>query len=258
MKKKQIAVVFFLLLLITSKVHSQKNGSQKELFPVDWYTLDRNQVQYNQPKKFTFGIDTLQGENTIRIKCFTSEQYRGLYPVFHNHLISDDHNFMVYIDISPVYSKTGCKDSTYMDSGLMSELKIKISTYHLTHIKGDFWQNIGKKVESLENLPVTYKSSKYAHKSFNADTVATYPLKMWHKLYNKYNHCQVIMIQKNKRGVIFLYCFYNDASARKLNRYLKALKGIFWFRDPKDYIEVVDLTIEPSDDLLRLKKKIKN
>lgn len=244
MKKKQTLIVFLLLLLIISKVYSQKNGSQKELFPVDWYTLDRNQVQYNQPKNFTFGIDTLQGKNTIRIKSIISEQYRGLYPVYHNHLISEDHNFIVYIEVPLVYSGTGIKDSIYVNPHLVPNLKIKIDTFHLRYIKNDFWQNIAKKVESLENLPVTYKSSKYARESFNADTVVTYPLKMWHKLYNEYNHCQVIMIQKNTRGFIFLYCFYNDTGARKLSRYLKTLKGVFWFRDPKDYIEVEDPMIE--------------
>lgn len=55
---------------------------------------------------------------------------------------------------------------------------IEMNTYHLTHIKADFLKNTGKRVAFLSKLPITYKSSKYARESFNADTVITYPLKM--------------------------------------------------------------------------------
>ena len=63
---------------------------------------------------------------------------------------------------------------------------IEMNTYHLTHIKADFLKNTGKRVAFLSKLPITYKSSKYARESFNADTVITYPLKMWEKYENKY------------------------------------------------------------------------
>ena len=109
-----------------------------------------------------------------------------------------------------------------------------------SHIKADFGSNIGKGIDSLEGFPIKYKSSKYAHEAFNADTVITYPLKMWQKYEDQYNHCQVVVIQKNTRGLVCLYCFYNDRRKRKLNRYLKSLEGMFWYRDPKDYIEVIE------------------
>ena len=66
---------------------------------------------------------------------------------------------------------------------------IEMNTYHLTHIKADFLKNTGKRVAFLSKLPITYKSSKYARESFNADTVITYPLKMWEKYENKYIIC---------------------------------------------------------------------
>lgn len=72
------------------------------------------------------------------------------------------------------------------------------------------------------------------------DTVITYPLKMWQKYENKYNYCQVIIIQKNARGLICLYCFYNDKGKRILSYYMRSLEGMFWYRDPKDYIEFVE------------------
>lgn len=84
---------------------------------------------------------------------------------------------------------------------------IEMNTYHLTHIKADFLKNTGKRVAFLSKLPITYKSSKYARESFNADTVITYPLKMWEKYENKYTHCLVILIQ-NDIVVVSLFIAY--------------------------------------------------
>lgn len=60
---------------------------------------------------------------------------------------------------------------------------------------------------SLCDLPLTYKSLKYARKAYNADTVITYPLRMWENLENKYNHCQVMIIQKNVADVLLCIAF---------------------------------------------------
>jgi hypothetical protein len=62
---------------------------------------------------------------------------------------------------------------------------------------------------------------------------------MWENLENKYNHCQVMIIQKKRRGCIALYCFYNDKGAKKLSHYIRSLEHVFWYREPKDYIEVI-------------------
>lgn len=72
----------------------------------------------------------------------------------------------------------GDKDSIYADFSFKTGFMIEMNTYHLTHIKADFLKNTGKRVAFLSKLPITYKSSKYARESFNADTVITYPLKM--------------------------------------------------------------------------------
>ena len=53
---------------------------------------------------------------------------------------------------------------------------IEMNTYHLEIIKSDFLINTGERGISLCDLPLSYKSLKYAHKAFNADTVITYPL----------------------------------------------------------------------------------
>ena len=77
---------------------------------------------------------------------------------------------------------------------------------------------------------------------------------MWEKYENKYTHCLVILIQKRYRGCIPLYCLYTDEGAKKLNHYIKSLKKVFWYRNPKDYIEVID-PAPKTDDIFILPKR---
>ena len=149
----------------------------------------------------------------------------------------------------------GDKDSIYADFSFKTGFMIEVNTYHLEIIKGDFFRNTGERVTSLCDLPLIYKSSKYARKAFNADTVITYPLRMWENLENKYNHCQVMIIQKKRRGCIALYCFYNDKGAKKLSHYIRSLEHVFWYREPKDYIEVIDSPIIDEYEIPHLKAK---
>lgn len=258
MKSLRIFFLSAISLVITSMTYSQESKSLNKLFPLDGYCLDRNQIEYNPPKKFIHGVDTLERKDRLRLKCITSKDFRGLYLVCYNYLISKDSNFLVCISVPPIYCEIGSKDSIYIDPGLMPELKTKIDTYHLHYVATDFWQNTGGKVTSLEHLPIRYHSSKYAHEAFNADTVITYPLKVWQKFQNKYNHCQAMLIQKNRRGMFVLYCFYNDKAAKRLNRYTKALEKVFWYRDPKDYIEVVEPKVDSIYVIPHLKKKTQN
>ena len=131
----------------------------------------------------------------------------------------------------------------YIDADLLPDLKQEINTSHCKDIRFDFRWNTGQNL-SLDQCPISYKSSDYARSAFNADTVLTYPLKMWKKYENKYNNCQVMVIQKNTRGYICLYIFYNDKGKKNFEHYVKSLNGVFWYRDPKDYIEFV----EPKQD----------
>ena len=49
-----------------------------------------------------------------------------------------------------------------------------------------------------------------------------------------------MIIQIKRRGCIALYCFYSDKGDRKLSQYRRSLIKVFWYREPKDYIEVID------------------
>lgn len=241
-----IALSSFLLLMPVS-VYPQKDKSLQKVFVIEGYTLDRNQVQYNQPKDFLFG------NSKIQLPCLVSPEYDWLSNYYYCYLLSKDSNFVAYTSIPPVYCKRN--DSIHIYTMIGPEGKDEIDTYHLNHIKADYSQNLGKKITSLSELPLTYKSYKYAHEAFNADTVITYPLKMWDKYENKYTHCLVILIQKRYRGCIPLYCLYTDKGAKKLNHYIKSLKKVFWYRNPKDFIEVIEPPIKDVYVLPHLKDK---
>ena len=247
MRVQQIIAVSSFLLLSILKVYSQEDKSLKELFLSDGYTLDRNQVRFNQSSDFVFHY--IPGGD--RLTCITSKQVRD-YNRHYNCILSKDSNFIAYVSVPPIFC--GDKDSIYADFSFKTGFMIEMNTYHLTHIKADFLKNTGKRVAFLSELPITYKSSKYAHESFNADTVITYPLKMWEKYENKYTHCLVILIQKRYRGCIPLYCLYTDEGAKKLNHYIKSLQKVFWYRNPKDYIEVID-PVPETDNIFILPKR---
>lgn len=227
-----IALTSFLFMML-SYAYPQKNMSLQHLFGYEGYSLDRNQVQFNQPKDLIFYADTLRND-WFSLECLFAKESPGIPNRYHKTFLSKDSNFLTAIP--SIYCRRN--DSVYVDFELLPDIRIEINTYHLNHIKGDFIKNMGKRNISISNLPLTYKSSKYAHETFNADTVITYPLRMWDRFENKYTHCLVILLQKRYRGIIPLYCLYTDEGAKKLRQYLKSLKRVFWYRNPKDYIEV--------------------
>lgn len=253
MKILQAITLSALLLVNISKVCSQEDKKTKDFFNSggyisEGYALDRNQVRFNQSSDFVF--HHIPNGNLI---CITSKQFRAhAFSRHYNCILSKDSNFIAYVSVPPIFC--GDKDSIYADFSFKTGFMIEMNTYHLEIIKGDFFRNTGERVTSLCDLPLIYKSSKYARKAFNADTVITYPLKMWEKYENKYTHCLVILIQKRYRGCIPLYCLYTDEGAKKLNHYIKSLKKIFWYRDPKDYIKVID-PVPKTDDIFILPKR---
>ena len=58
MRILQTIILSSLLLLIASNAYPQKDKSLQNVFIPEGYALDRNQVQYNQPKDFISYIDS--------------------------------------------------------------------------------------------------------------------------------------------------------------------------------------------------------
>ena len=227
MKILQAITLSALLLLNISKVCSQEDKKTKDFFNSggyisEGYALDRNQVRFNQSSDFVF--HHIPNGNLI---CITSKQFRAhAFSRHYNCILSKDSNFIAYVSVPPIFC--GDKDSIYADFSFKTGFMIEMNTYHLEIIKGDFFRNTGERVTSLCDLPLIYKSSKYARKAFNADTVITYPLRMWENL---------------------------EKGAKKLSHYIRSLEHVFWYREPKDYIEVIDPPIIDEYEIPHLKAK---
>ena len=55
-----------------------------------------------------------------------------------------------------------------------------------------------------------------------------------------------------------MYCsvlLYNDKGAKKISHYIRSLEHLFWYREPKDYIEVIDPPIIDEYEIPHLKAK---
>ena len=238
-KIERIILVFAILMLTPwGAAYSQKAKDT-----LHSYVLCQNQVTYKTPENFDF--IKLKRNKEEYLHCI----FKRTYEAYRYKVRSKDKNFVAVICIPPVYSI----DSVNIYFELAPDLIMEISTYHLNHIKADFWHNRGEPVTSTAGLPLEYKSSQYARQAFNADTVIIYPLKVLKKYKKKYNHCQALLLQKNSRGPICLYCFYNDKGEKKLDTYLKSLEGMFWYREPKDFIEVPELP--KTDSIIYLKPR---
>ena len=46
-----------------------------------------------------------------------------------------------------------------------------------------------------------------------------------------YTHGTVLIIQKNGRGFVTLYCFYDEKAIKKLDTYMAAIEGTLKYRD---------------------------
>lgn len=87
---------------------------------------------------------------------------------------------------------------------------------------------------------VSYYSPEKAKEIFNADTVICYSIDMYglnlsmnsrrNKLFN-YSENKVLLLQKNDRGFIALYCFYTKKGQKKLKKYMRLIENTFWFID---------------------------
>ena len=118
------------------------------------------------------------------------------------------------------------------EAGAMMDLM----QYHKVTIAEYAERNSGQK--NIRNFPHYYHPTAYARQAFNADTVITFPLKVWRKPYKrKYKHALGMTIQKNNRSFIQLVILYTNKGKEKLDSYLRSLEKMVWFRDPEDFLD---------------------
>ena len=91
----------------------KKDKSLQNVFIPEGYALDRNQVQYNQPKDFISYIDSL-GKNKVYLGCFLAKNLRDYQATIAKSFLSKDSNFIILTAIIPsIFCRRN--DSVYAD-----------------------------------------------------------------------------------------------------------------------------------------------
>lgn len=145
-------------------------------------------------------------------------------------ILSDNKDFISFMTIHSPYLYFGGltpEDLRQYGHGLADRL-------HMNTIAGYVHYNTGN--PDTQNYPIYYHAAEYARRSFNADTVITFPLKIWGEPYSKrFRHCQCMIIQKSGRGHIQIITPYTKEGEKELDSYLCSLEKMVWFRDPEDF-----------------------
>lgn len=182
-------------------------------------TIEQMKVHYNLPVGFKEECyrEDFRGEKK-QMSFFKSKlRFSG---DIDGKISSLDENFTILFDIP---ANLGSKDSLSVLRNNLHIYEINTLLMRVPASKLDY-KKIRKKAE--------YCFDECARSRFNADTVITFQVKMPHNVtYYQYNHLKVIIIQKNLRTYIAMLCFYNDKAKKNLDHYIKALDGMFWFRD---------------------------
>ena len=101
MRILQTIILSSLLLLIASNAYPQKDKSLQNVFIPEGYALDRNQVQYNQPKDFISYIASL-GKNKVYLGCFLAKESKRL-PSYYRKSFYPKIVILLYSLLFPVY-----------------------------------------------------------------------------------------------------------------------------------------------------------
>lgn len=194
-----------------------------------------NQVDLSPPDGFyRMWLDPAKDK---MLEGLRSKDYKFVVEMTGVGLQCGDERFMTVIDIAGWYSKDGkyCYSPGYeWHIDRLGPDAFLIDRMQRHSIYWDFYINTGN--DNPDRSVVRILSSDYARRAFNADTVLTFPLKVW-RPYKKYRHCRVTVIQKNGRGHIQLYTFYTDEGEKELDNYLRSLEKMIWYRDPEDFID---------------------
>lgn len=247
---KKLLTILSIWVCFPLAMLSQNQASQEPSW-THWY----NQIAFKVPAGYSYS--SLKKDlylNSINKDGRPREV--GVIP-FKGFVQSKDKDFIAFI--APDYNYS--KDGTYVCFPLDPDAKaLKINKVHLDAIQNDFLYNkYGRDSflsgRHLDGLPLTYRSAEYAKQAFNADTVITYPLQVWKSYKGKYNHCEVVMIQKNGRSFVQLFCLYTDKVVSRLDSYMKQLEGMIWYREPKDYVTVKAPVLKDSVIVVKAKKR---
>ena len=229
--------LLFLFLFGNSAIYSysQDTSVSSPSFISDWETgKAKTEIM---GVKFTLPNDFKCYSKWVETPCFF---WLGLDGIVE----SIDENVFILFSMPTPYTE---KDSVEL-SFFFPENRPYLSPnkMHLNTILSDLARNKGldipearKEINIQEH--VTYYSDEDAKSAFNADTVITYDVKITGLKYSselaevintkKYKHCKALVLQKENRGFLVMYCFYSNKAKKNIDSYMKSLDSIFRYED---------------------------
>ncbi|MES2376071.1 MAG: hypothetical protein V4553_05820 [Bacteroidota bacterium] len=163
-------------------------------------------------------------------ECFKfNPQLEEILTCANHQLYSKDRQFMTFFITQQL------DESNENDRSIIAYIgKENIDKRHISRIKYEIWQSIGKEAVPKWKQYAQYYPAEDAKSKFNADSAITAAIKLkpeypYYK--GKYNHLKSFYLQKKGRGFVVFYCFYTDEAEKNLPFYWKAIEGVFRFDD---------------------------
>jgi len=245
MKNKSVCLIIVLLSLFNMFAESQSvSYSQNQLISAAEYAKwDSMSLTYLPPANF-------KGTLAISYNLYISLPHiKQLFIPYY--ITSKDQNFLICFR-SEGYDPNDTVTKKGNDLHLISIKKDLADSLFPNINESDSIKNAGDRAKIQLRDHVTYHSPEYAKQSFNADTVISYKLNMQgHKIKDRYTDNNVLVLQKNGRGYITIYCFYTQKGKKELDKYMKQIENMFWYRQDWDMkIRVVPFSSLPKETII--------
>jgi hypothetical protein len=223
---KKIVLCFIFAELSISLLFSQNNSGMMSVNKRDILDSVMN-LHYVHPKGYI--LDTTY--NDWKDNFYSDGIRRIIGTLVETRLISEDGHFSTFLYINePFTREDSIKMSVKMNGNGISDRVDKEHIYRVKEIVGEFY---GEKKAARWKKYVRYYTSQDSENQFNADTVIFLSLPKMKKEYyvSPYPYCSVLIIQKNDRGYLPMFCFYDEIGEKNLEKYLSDLRGAFRYGD---------------------------
>lgn len=226
---KYFSVISLLIVLSFGKCLAQSSTSW--MGKLDSMTLESQALRYSKPNGFV---------EVGQIVCFdTHEMFTRMGKCKGNQLHAKDGEFIVFLNIN-----RGIPEEEYANDNGATGIT---TSPHLRPIKYQIEATMGKDAAAKWKEYVDFYSPKEAKRKFNADNAISYsiPMPADEPYEDKYNNLKILILQKNDRSFVTIYCLYTDKAKERLPKYWRGVERIFRYDNCDPCAEVDFSTIPP-------------
>jgi len=176
----------------------------------DVYTLQSMGIIYLPAKEF-YGTSN-------RFEYKSAPSFGRIGSIIGSSIEAKDYSVAILFYIDYIFDKKDSISTLFID-----KFKMNLSQLHL---------NLLKSTPDIKNI--NYYSDKDAITKFNADTALVFDVDMHGEilsekhLFGQYIKCKALLLQKNERGYITMFCFFNED--KDWNKYQKTIEKLFIYK----------------------------